>query len=107
MSCEITEYIGSSGESLFREWFYDLDAIAAAKVTAAIARLENGNVSNVKSLGSGVHELKINFGPGYRVYFAYEGKNIIILLGGGSKRRQSKDIEIAKIRWAHYKSGKK
>jgi putative addiction module killer protein len=71
-----------------------------------VARLENGNTSNVKSVGSGVYEYKINFGPGYRVYFAYDGKNIILLLAGGSKQRQSKDIETAKARWADHKARK-
>jgi putative addiction module killer protein len=69
-------------------------------------RLENGNTSNIKSVGGGVYEYKINFGPGYRVYFAYDGKNIIILLAGGTKKRQSKDIETAKARWADHKARK-
>ncbi len=73
-------------------------------MTTAIARLENGNTSNVKSVGSGVYEYKINFGPGYRIYFAYYGKTIIILLAGGTKKRQSKDIETAKARWDDYKA---
>jgi len=80
-----------------------LNARAAAKVTTAIVRLENGNTSNVKSVGGGVHEYKINFGPGYRIYFAYDGKTIILLLAGGTKKRQSKDIETAKARWIDYK----
>lgn len=106
MPYEIIEYIDDADKSLFRYWFFSLDARAAAKVTAAIARLENGNTSNVKSVGSGVYEYRINFGPGYRVYFAYDGKNIIILLAGGSKQRQSKDIETAKARWFDYKARK-
>ncbi|MBW1897770.1 MAG: type II toxin-antitoxin system RelE/ParE family toxin [Deltaproteobacteria bacterium] len=80
-----------------------MNARAAAKVTTAIVRLENGNTSNVKSVGGGVHEYKINFGPGYRIYFAYDGKTIILLLAGGTKKRQSKDIETAKARWIDYK----
>ena len=83
-----------------------MDAKAAAKVTAAIARLENGNTSNVKSVGGGVYEYKINYGPGYRVYFAYDGKNIILLLAGGTKKRQAKDIETAKARWDDHKARK-
>ncbi|MFH0724939.1 MAG: type II toxin-antitoxin system RelE/ParE family toxin [Pseudomonadota bacterium] len=70
------------------------------------ARLENGNVSNAKSVGGGIYECKINFGPGYQVYFAYDGKTIIILLAGGRKSRQSKDIQVAKDRWLNYKARK-
>ncbi|BBO88002.1 type II toxin-antitoxin system RelE/ParE family toxin [Desulfosarcina ovata] len=103
MIYEIIEYTNDIDQNLFREWFFSLDAKAAAKVTTAITRLENGNTSNVKSVGGGVYEYKINFGPGYRIYFAYDGKNIILLLAGGSKRRQSKDIEAAKARWADHK----
>ena len=106
MTYEIIEYTNDADKKLFREWFFKLDAKAAAKVTTAITRLENGNTSNVKSVGGGVYECKINFGPGYRVYFAYDGKNIILLLAGGSKQRQSKDIVKAKARWDDYKARK-
>ena len=106
MKYEILEYADAAKKSPFREWFFGLDAKAAAKVTTAIVRLENGNTSNVKSVGGGVYEKKIDFGPGYRIYFAYDGKNIIILLGGGTKKRQTKDIQTAKTRWIDYKAGK-
>jgi putative addiction module killer protein len=106
MKYTILEYINDTDENLFREWFFSLDARAAAKVTTAVARLQNGNISNVKSVGGGVYEYKIDFGPGYRIYFAYDGKNIIVLLAGGSKKRQSKDIEKARSRWIDYKAGK-
>lgn len=106
MAFEIIEYINDADRNLFREWFFGLDAVSAAKVTAAIARLENGNTSNVKSLGGGIYEYKINFGPGYRVYFAYDGRKVILLLAGGSKQRQSKDIEAARARWSDYKARK-
>lgn len=70
-------------------------------------RLEQGNTSNVKSLGDGVFELKIDFGPGYRIYFSYESNAIIILLGGGTKQRQQDDIKQAKERWKYFKTRKK
>ena len=106
MKYDILEYANTAERNLFQEWFLGIDAKAAAKVAAAIARLENGNTSNVKSVGSGIYAYKINFGPGYRLYFAYDGKNIIILLGGGTKQRQSKDIITAKARWNEYKARK-
>lgn len=93
---KILEYTNRAKKYPFREWFLDLDAMAAAKVTTAIIRLENGNTSNVKSVGSGVYEFKINFGPGYRIYFAYDGKNIILLLAGGTKKGSQKISKLQK-----------
>ena len=101
----IEEYVWA-GRSPFRRWFDGLDAQAAAGVTVALERLADGNVSNVKSIGEGVAELKINRGPGYRVYFGWDGDTLVILLGGGTKRRQSRDIEVALGRWRDYKARK-
>ena len=106
---EIREY-SEGGKSLFRRWFDELDPRAAASVATAIGRLADGNTSNVKSIGEGAAELKIDRGPGYRVYFGWEGRVLVILLGGGTKHRQQKDIEGALSRWRDYKlrkSGKR
>ncbi len=103
---EIKEYVSSAGENPFRRWFAELDPQAAAIITIAIGRLGEGNTSNVKSIGSGVAELKIDRGPGYRVYFGWDGKLLVILLGGGTKRRQQIDIETALQRWGDYKACK-
>lgn len=73
----------------------------------ALTRLEQGNISNVKSVGSGVHELRIDHGPGYRIYFGRQGNELIILLCGGTKARQRKDIETAKLRWSEFKTRKR
>lgn len=80
---------------------------AAAKVTTALTRLEQGNTSKVKGLGSGVFELKIDFGPRYRVYFGKDGPEIVILLGGGSKKKLQRDIDDAHVCWHDYKDRKK
>jgi putative addiction module killer protein len=69
--------------------------------------MEQGNLSNAKGVGAGVTEYRINFGPGYRVYFGKDGDTLIILLGGGSKKRQRNDIEEAKVLWREYKRRKK
>ncbi|WP_409998401.1 type II toxin-antitoxin system RelE/ParE family toxin [Bradyrhizobium sp. SZCCHNR2009] len=69
----------------------------------AIDRLVEGNSSNVKPIGEGAAELRIDRGPGYRVYFGWHGKALVILLGGGTKRRQQNDIEAALKRWREYK----
>jgi putative addiction module killer protein len=93
--------------SPFAAWFNSLDAVAAAKVVVALTRLEAGNFSNVKSVGGGVMEYKIDFGPAYRVYFGKDGDRLIILLCGGAKKTQSKDIDRAKQYWREYKKRKK
>ncbi len=69
--------------------------------------MENGNFSNVKAVGQGVSAYKIDFGPGYRVYFSKDGDKLVILLGGGTKKRQSNDIETAQEHWKTYKKRKK
>lgn len=100
------EYLDEDGRSPFGRWRAELDAIARAKVTVALTRLTSGNVSNVKGVGQGVSELKIDFGPGYRVYFGRDGEAIVILLAGGTKKRQQRDIADAQVRWADYKRRK-
>jgi putative addiction module killer protein len=72
----------------FAERFAELDAVASAKIVRTLARMEQGNVSNVKGVGEGVMEYRIDFGPGYRIYFGRDGDTIIILLTGGTKKRQ-------------------
>ena len=103
---EIQEFLDASGRSSFARWFDGLNAVAAARVTIALARVGQGNFSNVQGVGSGVYELKINFGPGYRVYFGKDGGRMVILLGGSSKQRQSAAIAIAQAAWAEYKRRK-
>ena len=103
---ELREYLSPNGRSPFRIWFDSLDPIAAAKVTAFLTRLALGNFSNVRGVGSGVSEQRIDFGPGYRVYFGRDGAALVILLGGGTKKRQQNDIEAAIERWIDYKKRK-
>ena len=89
----------------FRDWFDSLHAPAAAKVAAAVNRLETGNTSSVRWFG-GIGEYRIDWGPGYRIYLAKDGDTLIILLGGGTKKRQQTDIDRAKAMWAEYKMRK-
>ena len=93
--------------SPFGKWFSQIDSQAAAKVSTALYRLEQGHSSSIKSVGGGVFEYKIDFGPGYRIYFGQEGGQIVILLAGGSKKSQKNDIKIAHERWAKFKLRKK
>src|SRR5579872_6029985 len=102
----IKQYIDQVGRSPFEKWFMELNNIAAAKITKSIYKLELGNFSNVEGVGNGVYEQKIDFGPGYRVYFGKDGNEIIILLCGGTKKRQSNDIAEAINLWQDYKKRK-
>jgi putative addiction module killer protein len=104
-SFEVREY-AEGGRSPFAEWFGDLDAVTAARVDRYIRRPEAGNFGAAKPLRDGVFELRLDFGPGYRVYYGREGRTIIILLSGGSKRRQDTDIAAAVERWKRYKQTK-
>jgi putative addiction module killer protein len=103
---EVLEYLGPDGHSPYAEWFDSLNPSAAAKITVAVARLSQGNFSNAKGVGSGVHEYRIDFGPGYRVYFGKDGERVVLLLGGGTKSRQQKDIARVLSRWQDYKRRK-
>lgn len=87
------------GWSPFAKWFNALDAIAAAKVRVHMTRVELGNYSNVEPISEGLSEIKIDFGPGYRVYFRSEIGFLLLLLGGGSKKEQQKVIDAAKAAW--------
>jgi putative addiction module killer protein len=100
----IVEYLDRNGRSPFARWFDELGAHAAAKVSAALYRLGEGNLSNVEGVGGGVFERKIDSGPGYRIYFGKHGDAIVVLLGGSTKKRQQDAIEAARARWANYRS---
>lgn len=104
---ELRGYIDAGGKQRFGAWFEQLDAAAAAKVAVALVRIEQGNFSNAKGVGKGVYEYRIDFGPGYRIYFGRDGDQIVILLGGGSKKRQSQDIRDAQTCWEDYRRRKK
>ena len=104
---EIRGYVDESGNKPFARWLDGLDAAAAARVTVALTRMEQGNFSQVKGIGSGVFEYRIDFGPGFRIYFGKDGDSLVILIGGGTKKRQSQDIAVAHERWASYKRRKK
>ena len=102
----IKEYIREDGTNPYRKWFNSLNSQAAAKVAIAIARLEIGNTSNIKWF-EGIGKYRINWGPGYRIYLAQDGKKLIILLGGGTKTRQQSDINNAKTLYKEYIALKK
>lgn len=103
---EVREYLDRRGHSPFAAWSDRLNREAAAKVAAALARIQQGNLSNAKGIGAGAYEFRIDFGPGYRIYFGKDGDLLVILLGGGTKKRQQDDIATALARWQDYKQRK-
>lgn len=105
MSVRVEEYVRADGSIPYRTWFLSLDPQAAAKLAAATVRLSMGNTSSVKWF-EGIGEYVIDWGPGYRVYLAKDGDELIILYGGGTKRRQQADIARAKVLHAEYKARK-
>jgi putative addiction module killer protein len=104
---EVREYLDRNERSPFAAWSDRLNREAAAKVAAALARMQQGNLSNAKGVGAGVHEYRIDFGPGYRIYFGKDGEKLVILVGGGTKKRQQEDIATALVRWQDYKERKR
>ena len=102
----VREYQDGRGRSPFANWFNGLDATVAAKITMALQRMELGNLANAKSLRGGVFEYRLDTGPGYRIYFGKDGETLILLLGGGTKRRQQTDISRAKELWGEYRQRK-
>ncbi|HEY1773366.1 MAG TPA: type II toxin-antitoxin system RelE/ParE family toxin [Gammaproteobacteria bacterium] len=102
----IVEYVAPNGRSPYARWFERLNAPAAAKIATALYRLSLGNFSNVKGVGGGVFEQRLDFGPGYRVYFGKDGETLVILLGGSTKQRQQEAISAAQDAWTEYRRRK-
>ena len=99
-------YIRPNGQSPFLDWFDSLEAEIQNRIRSRLNRLRSGNFGDCKSVGLGVFEIRIHFGPGYRIYFGVDGLKIIILLLGGDKDSQTKDIQDAHYYWSEYWSKK-
>ncbi len=99
---EIKVYVTPDGKQPFIKWLESIDRQARRRVETAITRLEEGNTGSLKSVGDGVHEIRLTFGAGFRVYLGQEGDSFVILLHGGTKKRQSDDIARAKALWRDY-----
>lgn len=99
----IVMYVTPNGRKPFDEWLEGLwDEVAVARINVRLNRVRNGNFGDAKSVGKGVHELRFNFGGGLRIYFGMDGDKLVILLMGGDKRSQVKDIMRAKEYWYDY-----
>jgi putative addiction module killer protein len=107
LKIELLEYVTEEGLYPFRKWLDNLrDIQARARIRVRINRIRLGNFGDSKSVGEGVVELKVKHGPGYRVYFGRSGNAVVILLCGGDKATQSKDVQMAKYYWADYQRRK-
>ncbi len=101
---ELLEYVNEDGKNVFHEWLLKLkDKAARARIRVRLNRVRLGNFGDCKSVGGGVNELRVDYGPGYRVYFGRNGIKVVILLSGGSKKSQSKDIKLAQQYWTEYR----
>lgn len=100
----LVEYITKDGKNHFAEWLNKIPSSHALRVGEALYRMERGNFGDHKAVGEGVMERRIFGKPALRIYYGMQGKELVILLAGGGKNRQSKDIEKAKALWAAYKS---
>ena len=101
---EVVAFRTRDGQVPFEEWLDDLkDKRAVARVLARLARVRHGNLGDCKPVGEGVSELRVDYGPGYRVYFGQKGRTLVVLLCGGDKRTQDRDIRLAKQFWQEFK----
>ena len=99
---EVRQYVDALGRNHFERWFERLDGVTRARITVTLERVEAGNLAAAKGVG-GIFELRLDFGPGYRIYFGRDGETVVILLAGGTKKRQQDDIARARTLWQEYK----
>jgi putative addiction module killer protein len=108
MNNTINEYEDEHGNSPYADWLTNLrDARALAKIIMRVDRMELGLFGDTEPIGDGLSELRIHYGPGYRVYYGKEGQQVYLLLCGGDKSSQKKDIKKAKAYWQDHKRRKK
>lgn len=104
---DIEVFESGVGSAPFDDWFNRLPASVADRIDTALQRMRLGNFGDHKRVGEGVFERRIHFGPGYRIYFGRDGDRVVILLAGGSKNTQSRDIKAAQQLWREYKRTKR
>ena len=107
MALTVREYLTADGKSPFRAWLDSLSVAVRARIQVRVLRFEMGNLGDHKNVGSGVWEARVMFGPGYRIYFGKDGNSIIVLLVGGDKASQAKDISRAQGYWDDYLEAKR
>ena len=101
---ELHIYVTAEGREPFTEWLNSLqDQRARAKIRVRLERVSLGNCGDCQGVGDGVQELRIDYGPGFRVYFGQEGTTVVLLLCGGDKSTQARDIQTAQRYWSEYR----
>jgi putative addiction module killer protein len=100
---QVVHYVAEDGTDYFDMWLRTQLREVRARIQTRIDRVELGNFGDHKSVGKGVSELRVTFGTGYRIYYGRDGDTLVILLGGGTKDRQGRDIDAAQARWQAYK----
>lgn len=101
---EVEHVLSSNGVDIYQAWLDTVrDKRCKAKITTRVDRASLGHFGDVEPVGDGVFEMKINFGPGFRVYYAVQGRKVMFLLGGGAKDKQQRDINQAKALWKCHK----
>ena len=100
---KVVHYVANDGTDYFGEWFQEQDSETRARIQTRIDRVEFGNFGDHKGVGRGVFEFRIDHGPGYRVYYGRDGGALVVLLGGGTKKRQARNIDEAQKIWKAYK----
>lgn len=107
MMYRLKHYVNSSGDDLFGAWLDSIfDIRTRSRIAARLLRLNNGNFGDCKPVGEGVWELRVDTGPGYRIYYAIDNGKVILLCEGGDKRTQRSDIKRAIVRWQDWKERK-
>ena len=107
MMYRLKHYVNSSGDDLFGAWLDSIiDIRTRSRIAARLLRLNNGNFGDCKPVGEGVWELRVDSGPGYRIYYAIDNGKVILLCEGGDKRTQKSDIKRAIVRWQDWKERK-
>lgn len=105
MTVRVREYLTPDGRNPFRDWLAGLNGPVRARIQARVLRFSTGNLGDHKSVGAGVWEARLMFGPGYRIYFGKDGASFVLLLVGGDKSSQARDIRRARQLWSDYKEG--
>ena len=103
---DVREYLTADGRNPYREWLDTLDVTPRARIQARVLRFSAGNLGDHKSVGGGVWEARVMFGPGYRIYFGKDGAQLVLLLLGGDKSTQMADVARAQACWKVYQEGK-
>ena len=104
---DVREYLTADGRNPYREWLDTLDVTPRARIQARVLRFSTGNLGDHKSVGGGVWEARVMFGPGYRIYFAKDGAQLVLLLLGGDKSTQMADVARAQESWKAYQEDKR